>query len=51
MKYKDIFPDEESRKLNKDLTEKCFLTGEFNNDCVCFFCKHKEECEKYGEEN
>lgn len=28
-------------------TELCWITGEFNDECTCEFCAHKEECSGY----
>ena len=29
------------------LTELCWLTGNYTDDCICEFCEHKRECSGY----
>ena len=31
-------------------TEKCWMTGNFTDDCNCDFCEHKIECSGFNNE-
>ena len=33
-----------------DATEKCWITGDYSDDCICEFCDHKYECSGYEDD-
>lgn len=34
-----------------EATERCWETGEYNDDCICEFCNHKDECSGYEDDD
>jgi len=36
-----------SANKDKEPTEKCWETGEYNDECDCEMCDHKFECSGY----
>ena len=30
-----------------DATEKCWITGNYTDECICELCDHKHECSGY----
>lgn len=36
--------------FNNDLSELCWQTGNYTDNCECEFCNHKEECSRYEDD-
>lgn len=34
-----------------EVTDRCWETGEYTDDCICELCDHKDECSGYDDDD